>query len=225
MRHIFFGILMINACPFSEAVQASDIKGDIIGTASVTDGDTIEIHGQRIRLYGIDAPESGQSCEREGKHYRCGQQAATVLAGMIGRASVRCEQRDIDRYGRIVAVCWLGGIDLNAKMVSKGWAMAYRRYAKDYVNHEAAAQTAKAGIWAGRFVEPEKWRRGERLATAATGPENSCRVKGNINRDGERVYHVPGSRFYEQTRINESKGERWFCSPQEAETAGWRRAR
>ena len=178
----FLRVLMLSALALIQVTPAPGINGDSIGTASVIDGDTIEIHGQRIRLYGIDAPESGQSCEREGKQYRCGQQAATVLAGLIGRASVRCEQRDIDRYGRIVAVCWLGGIDLNAMMVSKGWATAYRRYAKDYVNHEVVAQTAKAGIWAGRFVEPEKWRRGERLETAATGPENSCRVKGNINR-------------------------------------------
>ena len=191
MKRLFLHILFMSAFFPSRAIWADDI----MGPANVIDGDTIDIHGQRIRLHGIDAPESGQSCEREGKRYRCGRQAATVLANMISRASVRCEQRDTDRYGRIVAVCWLGGIDLNAMMVSKGWAIAYRRYAKDYVNHEAVAQTAKAGMWAGRFVEPEKWRRGERLATAATGPESPCRVKGNINRDGEWIYHVPGSRY------------------------------
>ena len=204
----FLSILMLGALALTQATPASDFNSVITGTASVIDGDTIEIHGQRIRLYGIDAPESGQSCVRNGEQYCCGQQAATALADMIDRASVRCEQRDIDRYQRIVAVCWLGGVDLNSMMVSKGWAIAYRRYTEDYVNHEAVAQTAKAGMWAGSFVEPAKWRRGARLETDEAGPVSSCRIKGNINRDGERIYHVPGSRYYEQTRINKSKGER-----------------
>ena len=224
MRFFFLSIILASALALTQASQADDIVGDIIGTVSVIDGDTIEIHGQRIRLYGIDAPEKGQSCEQDGEQYRCGQRAATVLADIIGRASVRCVQRDIDRYGRIVAVCWLSGVDLNAMMVNKGWAIAYRRYAKDYVSHEAVARTAKAGMWAGRFMEPANWRRGERLETTESEPTNSsCRIKGNINRNGEHIYHVPGGRHYVRTRIDISGGERWFCSPAEAETAGWRR--
>jgi endonuclease YncB( thermonuclease family) len=70
------------------------------------DGDTIEIHGQGIRLHGIDTPEDGQTCDdASGKPYRCGQVAALALADKIGAGTVACEQRDTDRYGRIVAVC------------------------------------------------------------------------------------------------------------------------
>src|SRR4249919_2235646 len=96
----------------------------IIGVVSVIDGDTIEIHGQRIRLFGIDAPESSQLCIRaSGERWRCGQQASFVLADRIGRASVNCRPRDLDRYGRVVAVCFKGNEDLNRWMVANGWAV------------------------------------------------------------------------------------------------------
>ena len=86
---------------------------------------TLEVHGQRIRLYGIDAPESSQLRVRpNGERWRCGQQASFALADQIGRAIVRCEPRDIDRYRRIVAVCFKGTEDLDRWMVANGWAVA-----------------------------------------------------------------------------------------------------
>src|SRR3546814_11326968 len=89
----------------------------IVGKASVIDGDTIEIHGTRIRLHGIDAPESDQLCVVRQQDVRCGQQAAIALYERIGRATVSCEPTDRDRYGRVVAVCRAHGEDLNASMV------------------------------------------------------------------------------------------------------------
>ncbi len=135
----------------------------LTGTASVIDGDTLAIHGHRIRLHGIDAPESGQTCEDAGgRSYRCGQVAALALADRIGRRPVTCIARDTDRYGRRIAVCEEGGRDLNAWMVAGGHALAYRRYSRDYVGEEAAARDAGRGLWQGRFVAPWDWRRGLR---------------------------------------------------------------
>ena len=207
-------------------VTASGVAAppSVVGVASVIDGDTLNIHGQRIRLHGIDAPESGQSCEKDGQQYRCGQQAALALADKVGRATVRCEQRAIDRYKRIVGICRLGAEDINAWMVLQGWAIAYRQYSRDYIDDESTAQAAKVGIWAGRFIEPSRWRRGDRLQTAKEQTNDSCQIKGNISRSGERIYHVPVGRDYGPTRIDESKGERWFCSEDEALKAGWRRS-
>lgn len=201
---------------------------DITGTASVIDGDTMEIHGQRIRLHGIDAPESAQLCERDARTYRCGQKASLALADLIGRQRVRCAQKDVDRYGRIVAECFLGNSSLNAWMVAQGWAVAYRRYSRDYVDEEDAAREAGRELWSGAFVLPWDWRRGKRLGMAETkavsGPDG-CLIKGNISRSGERIYHVPGGRWYDRTRIDEVKGERWFCSEGEARAEGWRKSR
>jgi endonuclease YncB( thermonuclease family) len=133
------------------------------GVASVTDGDSLEIRGTRIRLHGIDAPESRQFCTRpSGQSWRCGQQAALALSDRIGRRSVSCVARDTDRYGRTIAVCSQNGIDLNAWMDAEGWAVAYRRYSLDYVSADTEARSAGRNIWSGTFVMPWDWRRGAR---------------------------------------------------------------
>ena len=199
--------------------------GDITGKARVIDGDTLEIDGKRIRLHGIDAPESKQICYLDGRRWQCGKDAGLILSDLISRQPVTCQERDQDRYGRIVAVCRAGGEDLNSWMVLQGLALAYRRYSKDYVDQEADAQLARRGIWATRFVLPWEWRRGKRLSQGAANENQPCRIKGNISRKGKRIYHVPGGRWYDRTKISPSKGERWFCSEEEAQAAGWRRAR
>jgi endonuclease YncB( thermonuclease family) len=132
---------------------------DIMGTATVIDGDTIEIHGQRIRLHGIDAPESDQRCTRpDGTSWRCGQQAALALADHIGTATVRCKPHGHDRYRRVVAVCFKGAEDLDRWMVANGLAVAYREYSLDYVADEERAKRVKLGIWSGSFDMPWDWR-------------------------------------------------------------------
>ena len=198
------------------------------GRASVTDGDSLEIASQRVRLHGIDAPEWKQRCEANGRQWRCGQAAAQALKGQIGSQRVMCTPRDRDRYGRVVAVCRAGGVELNAWMVAEGWALAYRRYSTAYVDEERAAKAAKRGVWRGRLVAPWEWRRGKRLtgrATSSAKESGQCRIKGNISRKGTRIYHMPGDMHYERTKINTGKGERWFCTQAEAREAGWRRAK
>ena len=131
----------------------------LIGVASVIDGDTIEIHGQRIRLYGIDAPEGSQLCTQPtGEKWRCGQRAAFALSDYIGSGTVECEPRGLDRYRRVLAVCFLRGEDLNGWLASSGWALAFRRYSLDYVEQENAAQLARVGVWFGSFDPPWEWR-------------------------------------------------------------------
>jgi len=135
---------------------------ELSGQARVTDGDTIRIGNTRIRLHGIDAPESKQSCTADGQEWQCGSEATEALRNTINGKDVVCSQKDKDRYGRIVAVCRVGATDINAWMVLNGWAVAYRRYSMDYVKDEGEAKRNKSGLWRGVFVMPWEWRRGTR---------------------------------------------------------------
>ena len=115
----------------SPAVSASEAES-ISGTPRIVDGDTLVIDGTRIRLHGIDAPEARQTCQRDGLDWLCGQEASKALREYVGEADLRCERLDTDRYGRMVAKCFMpDGTDLGEWMVSSGWALAYRRYSKD----------------------------------------------------------------------------------------------
>ena len=205
----------------------------IVGRASVIDGDTLDVRGTRIRLHGIDAPESGQTCkDAAGKDYSCGQTVALALSDHIGMRLVTCDPRDVDRYGRVVAVCRTDAGELNAWMIREGHAVAYRRYAEDYVNAELTAKALRQGIWAGTFQDPSEWRRARRAWGEDSRPErvtpptkpSGCMIKGNISANGERIYHLPGTQDYERTRVNDRAGERMFCSEDEAKSAGWRAA-
>ena len=143
MIRLFIAIALTTSLTFS--AMAREPASPIIGRASVIDGDTIEIRGQRIRLFGIDAPEGRQTCtDEKGAAYRCGQKAAQALDYRISDGVVTCEPKDRDRYGRIVAVCRAYGEDLSAWMTGLGWALAFRRYSSNTCQqrnwHSAARQ-------------------------------------------------------------------------------------
>ncbi|WP_198373553.1 thermonuclease family protein [Roseomonas rosulenta] len=129
----------------------------------VVDGDTLSMGADRLRIHGIDAPEAAQSCERGGQPYACGAVARTAMAGILGRGVVSCEQLDTDRYGRRIVRCHdEQGRDIGAELVRQGWALAFTRYATDYVAQEAAARAARRGLWEGRFDAPWDWRARQR---------------------------------------------------------------
>jgi endonuclease YncB( thermonuclease family) len=217
------------------AETACVAQEQISGRAEVTDGDSLEIGAVRVRLFGVDAPEGRQTCTRAGKDWDCGDEAARKLRSLVRGATVVCTPRDSDDYGRTVAVCRNGGVDLAAEMARSGLAVAYRRYSRDYVDEESEARAARRGLWAGEFAQPDEYRREERRESAARdappperparSPPLGCAIKGNINGEGERIYHTPDSPTYGSTRIDEDRGERWFCSAAEARAAGWRAPR
>lgn len=204
------------------------------GSTLVVDGDTLMVGSQRVRLWGVDAPEGLQSCkDARGVAFACGDRARDRLRALIGGAMVTCAPKDRDQYGRTVALCRAGDVDLGGQLVREGWALDYRQFSQGYyASQEAAARAERVGIWAGAFEPPSEFRRHERSAAVTPSVSGSrpstpagCSIKGNISRSGARIYHVPGDRDYAATRISEARGERWFCSETEAVAAGWRRAR
>ena len=143
-------------------------SADITGIAHVTDGDTVKINNTRIRLHGIDAPERNQKCEKYGQEWRCGQASTRLLRTLTINKTITCKGRSTDRYKRLIAVCYVNGVDLNAAMVDAGLALAYRKYSTQYVPNEKRAKQAKRGLWSGQFVNPWDWRKGKRLNSTNT---------------------------------------------------------
>lgn len=206
-------------------VTSVPVYANASGAARVIDGDTIDVGGQVIRLHGIDAPENGQSCmARTDRSYRCGVDSQNFLRTLV-RPGVSCVGSEYDTYDRLIAVCKSNGVDLNQQMVLAGHAVAYREYSMDYVNEESQASAAQRGLWAGEFEMPWDFRTKVWNTASDQTPLSDCPIKGNINRDGEKIYHAPWSSSYARTKINTAKSERWFCSEAEALAAGWRAPR
>ncbi|KQZ80941.1 succinoglycan biosynthesis protein exoi [Mesorhizobium sp. Root157] len=204
--------------------------------ASVIDGDTIEISGQRVRFNGIDAPEGKQSCRNgKGQPYACGRAAANALDKFLAASRpVSCQFVEWDQYGRFVGNCARAdGKSVQEWLVVNGHALDWPRYSNGaFAAQEATARASRRGMWQGDFQKPWDWRAAQRNIEPAAAPvplmqtgSSGCNIKGNISSKGERIYHVPGQENYDDTRISENKGERWFCSESDARQAGWRKAR
>jgi endonuclease YncB( thermonuclease family) len=136
------------------------LSDDLTGQASVVDGDTLEIHGTRIRLWGIDAPETGQLCRGEDSlHYQCGAKSANDLDAFIARRPVACIPISLDRYRRTVATCSVDGADLGEWLVRNGLALDWPEYSHQrYDVIQRDAEHAGRGIWSGSYVEPWLYR-------------------------------------------------------------------
>jgi endonuclease YncB( thermonuclease family) len=152
---------------------------DFVGQASVVDGDTLEIRGIRIRLWGIDAPESSQLCRREdSSQYRCGAQAANDLDAFIARRPVNCSPLSLDPYGRTVATCSVGATDLGEWLVRKGLALDWPQYSKGrYAGAQGDAERDGRGIWKGSYVAPWLYR----ACIHANGKPAACSDDANAH--------------------------------------------
>ncbi|WP_409455713.1 thermonuclease family protein [Paracoccus sp. (in: a-proteobacteria)] len=151
---LFLAILSIDV--FAPAGAESVLSGQ----ASIIDGDTIEIHGSRIRLRRIDAPEAAQICnDQQDRPWRCGQQAALALDQFIGRRVVHCRELGTDKYRRTLASCRVGRVDLGEWLVREGWAISYLDHKGLYSEAQSSAKSGKRGIWLGRFKQPSEWRK------------------------------------------------------------------
>jgi endonuclease YncB( thermonuclease family) len=141
------------------AASAAPARADIIGPATVIDGDTISVAGREVRIFGIDAPEQGQTCTYpDGESWPCGGEASAMMFHLVVNQTIYCEQRGVDAHGRAAAICDAGGSDLGRAMVDRGLALAWRPHGEIYFAAEAEAKKARRGMWNGTFVKPREWR-------------------------------------------------------------------
>ena len=217
---------------------------ELSGIARVHDGDTIAINERRICLYGIDAPETDQAClDAEGERWNCGIAARDDLSSHVAGRIVTCEVLGKDWHRRTLAVCSTGGENLNAWLVQQGLALAYVEYSRNYIGEEVDAREQQRGIWGVRLLRhgigdtaariQSSWARFLFLSPRSLNfyppcirhrASPHCIIKGNINRNGERIYHLPGQLAYPKIDMRAPQ-KRWFCSEDEAQAAGWRPAK
>lgn len=196
----------------------------LTGPVRVVDGDTIRLGEHRIRLHGIDAPESDQAClDPQGAPWACGDAATERLADLIGNDPVHCTQRDIDRFQRIIGECFAGGTNLNAALVAEGLAFAYRRFSMDYAALEDEAREAGRGIWAGTVQAPWDHRRDPRhvltqqavtpqvVTPQISAPKVSATGTTLLAQNNRSGYHPPGNCVI-KGNINR-RGERIYHTP------------
>lgn len=237
IRYALFVLVLLGAPAWAENVS---------GNPQIVDGDTLYVGARKIRLSGIDAPETDQVClNATGQTSSCGIEAKSELEKHFGGRQLTCTLADTDRYGRSLGDCFLGGKSMSRWLVRNGWALAFRRYSADFIPDEDFARERKAGLWAGAFIAPWEWRhrtghtvvlgafavprdaQPKLLAPAnlADPPNPHCVLKANLNRNGECIYHAPGGQFYDRLRMDRPSVRRWFCSASEAEAAGCRRSK
>jgi endonuclease YncB( thermonuclease family) len=223
----------------------SPAAADVAGIPRIVGGDTVEIERVKIRLEGIDAPETDQLClNSRGQRWTCGIEARDQLSKYVGGRPWICRISGQDRYGRSLARCQVDGQDVGEWMVRSGWALSFTRYSHSYDLDERVAREARQGLWAGAFIAPWDWRSRNKstvilgaysvpidaqklllsAASAAEAPSPDCVIKGNVNRGGECIYHSPGGQFYSRIDMDLSKGKRWFCTEEEAQAAGCRKS-
>jgi endonuclease YncB( thermonuclease family) len=182
---------------------------------SVVDGDTLEIDGRLVQLYGIDAPELGQLCASDGALRSCGVESALALRKLVtfGAHQPDCAPWGDDQAGRLPReLCKIGHEDVALVMLHGGHAVALPDSFPDYREAQEQARQARLGIWHSDFALPWDWRE------ATAGADRRCNVKGVLGPDGERTYLVPTDPGW-----RESAAERLFCSDEEARAAGWDR--
>ncbi len=139
-------------------IAGAAIAGVFEGEARVIDGDEFELAGKRVRLYGIDAPELGQTCWYQNKEFPCGHSARRNLWLNVKDQRLTCREKSVVD-GVVVALCVdAKGRDVAGGLVRSGWALALPKQVEVYIKAEAEAKRQKLGLWNFSFTKPWDWR-------------------------------------------------------------------
>lgn len=209
----------------SDAVERSNEvnsrDGIVTGRASAVTGDTLRVSGKILRLAGIDAPVPGQTCSKSnGKKWPCAAAARSALERLVHRQRISCEQQTASDGGQGLAHCRAGQIDIAQELVRRGHVFASDKIGKPYASEEESAKSEQAGIWQGQVDHPDTWRTKVWDEAKRAAPDG-CPIKGLVRSEG-RIYAMPWSDGYNGRALRPVKGERWFCSEDEARAAGFR---
>jgi len=221
-----FLAFLISLTPTSHAAykETEMDKKKLFKIVSITDGDTITASIRRknesLRLLGIDTPETSDPR----KPVQCfGKEATAKNKALVEGKKVRLEKdvSETDKYGRLLRYIYVDDVFVNKILVQEGYALSSTyppdvKYQALFADAEKIAKKAKKGLWGScGFV----------AGTRTTAPASNCVIKGNISSSGDKIYHLPGQKYYSKTVISDSKGERWFCTEEEAQGAGWRKSK
>jgi endonuclease YncB( thermonuclease family) len=206
------------------AGSTGSLAGEPARHVSVIDGDTLQVDGRIIQLFGIDAPELGQSCFHDGSWYKCGLAAAFELQKLIKleNATVSCAPPPRPALPS-TEVCQVGDTDVAKVLLEGGYVFALPVAGPDYLAAQMTARQGRLGVWHTEQVSPAEWRAGERLPGEAAAEKGSCPVKGVVADAGRRLYYVPTDPGYDAIAVDPARGGRLFCSDEAARAAGWRR--
>ena len=200
-------------------------ENEPVSVTRIIDGDTVELSDKtRIRYTGVDTPETGDCY---------GASASKANSDLVLNKEVILETdvQILDKYGRKLAYVWRENILVNEELVKQGVARVSTyppnvKYVERFQAAEREAREGQFGLWApDACIKREIRTEGNSSEVQGTQTNNECAIKGNISSSGEKIYHTQGQRYYEKTKIEETAGERWFCSESEAESAGWRKSK
>src|SRR3989338_2427140 len=203
------------------------VASDTYLVVRVIDGDTIEIEGgKKVRYIGIDTPETVDPR----KPVQCfGVEASNKNKELVSGKRVRLEKdvSETDKYGRLLRYIYIGDTFVNLELVKQGFAYSSTyppdvKHQSQFTEAQRQAKEQNKGLWSSCPVATPT---PTVTATPSTTQQpSSCDIKGNISSSDEKIYHVPGCASYNATKIDEARGEKWFCSETEALAAGWRKA-
>jgi endonuclease YncB( thermonuclease family) len=216
------GVVVVSALwpAYRDSVPGWGGSKELVGRATVVAGDVLKVDSNTVRLSGIEAPERTQLCGKDAGKWRCAEAAQTALAKVVSGRPVRCRLSGTDKAGRPLAHCSIDSVDINAELVRQGYVFA--EGGSRYGRQEAEARDAKAGMWIAAALRPAEvrakaWEEAKRQAP------DGCPIKGQV-KGPERVYVLPGAPAYDRLRVQTARGDRWFCSEQDATAAGFKAA-
>ena len=222
--------LMLNATE----IKTSTVSLKYYFVTRVVDGDTIDVSVdgkvKRLRLIGINTPETVDPRKLvECFGVEASNKAKTLLTGKKVSLESDGSQGELDKYNRLLRYVFLeDGTNINLLMIKEGYAYEYTynlpyKYQTEFKNAQKQAEANKAGLWSPNACN-EDATKSVPTNTTETSNEKSCTIKGNISSSKEKIFHMIGCGSYNKTVIDESRGEKWFCSEKEAIDAGWRKA-